>query len=84
MGALAFGYDTGIISGALPYMTSPPDQGGLGLNAFTEGLVASSLVFGAAIGSFLSGFFRPLWTACHVAQPGGIVCSGVAWHRISA
>jgi MFS family permease len=57
MGALAFGYDTGIISGALPYMTSPPDQGGLGLNSFTEGLVASSLVFGAAIGSFLSGFF---------------------------
>lgn len=57
MGALAFGYDTGIISGALPYMSSPPAEGGLGLTSFTEGLVASSLVFGAAIGSFLSGFF---------------------------
>ncbi|ATA18259.1 sugar porter (SP) family MFS transporter [Gibbsiella quercinecans] len=57
MGALAFGYDTGIISGALPYMSSPTAEGGLGLTSFTEGLVASSLVFGAAIGSFLSGFF---------------------------
>lgn len=57
MGALAFGYDTGIISGALPYMSSPSAEGGLGLTSFTEGLVASSLVFGAAIGSFLSGFF---------------------------
>ena len=27
MGALAFGYDTGIISGALPYMTLPAAQG---------------------------------------------------------
>ncbi|MBD8168996.1 sugar porter family MFS transporter [Erwinia persicina] len=57
MGALAFGYDTGIISGALPYMSAPAAQGGLGLTSFTEGLVASSLVFGAALGSFLSGFF---------------------------
>lgn len=57
MGALAFGYDTGIISGSLPFMSAAPSQGGLGLNSFTEGLVASSLIFGAAIGSFLSGFF---------------------------
>ena len=57
MGALAFGYDTGIISGALPYMSAPLAEGGLGLTSFTEGLVASSLVFGAAVGSFLSGFF---------------------------
>ncbi|MCG8710774.1 sugar porter family MFS transporter [Brenneria sp. 4F2] len=57
MGSLAFGYDTGIISGALPYMSSPMAEGGLGLNSFTEGLVASSLIFGAALGSFFSGFF---------------------------
>ncbi len=55
MGALAFGYDTGVISGALPFMTLPPDQGGLGLNAFTEGLVASSLILGAALGSLFAG-----------------------------
>lgn len=56
MGALAFGYDTGIIAGALPFMTLPADQGGLGLNAFTEGLITSSLIVGAAIGSLASGY----------------------------
>nr|WP_296251509.1 sugar porter family MFS transporter [Pseudomonas sp. UBA4194] len=55
MGALAFGYDTGVISGALPFMTQSPDEGGLGLNPFTEGLVASSLIFGAAFGSLFAG-----------------------------
>ena len=54
-GALAFGYDTGVISGALPLMSLPAAQGGLGLDAFTEGLVAASLIFGAAIGSYLAG-----------------------------
>lgn len=56
MGALAFGYDTGIISGALPFMTQPIDQGGLDLTPLTEGLVTSALIFGAAIGAFISGF----------------------------
>ena len=56
MGALAFGYDTGIIAGALPFMTLPVAEGGLGLNAFTEGLVTSSLIVGAAVGSLASGY----------------------------
>lgn len=56
MGALAFGYDTGIIAGALPFMTLPVEQGGLGLNAFTEGLITSSLIVGAAFGSLGSGY----------------------------
>jgi sugar porter (SP) family MFS transporter len=56
LGALAFGYDTGVISGALPFMSLPAAQGGLGLTPLTEGLVASALVFGAAFGSFLSGY----------------------------
>jgi major inositol transporter-like SP family MFS transporter len=55
MGALAFGYDTGVISGALPFMTLSPGQGGLGLNPFTEGLVAASLILGAAAGSLFAG-----------------------------
>ena len=51
-GGLLFGYDTGVINGALAYM-SRPDQ--LNLTPAVEGFVASGLLFGAAIGSFLGG-----------------------------
>lgn len=55
MGALAFGYDTGVISGALPFMSTPLSNGGLGLTPVTEGVVTSALVFGAAFGSLMAG-----------------------------
>lgn len=55
MGALAFGYDTGVISGALPFMSTPVANGGLGLTPVTEGIVTSALVFGAAFGSLMAG-----------------------------
>lgn len=51
-GALLFGYDTGFLNGALPYM-SRSDQ--LNLNAELEGFVTSSLLFGAAIGAVFGG-----------------------------
>jgi MFS transporter, SP family, major inositol transporter len=57
-GGLLFGYDTGVINGALPFMAEA-DQ--LNLNAFTEGLVASSLIFGAAIGAVFGGRLADLF-----------------------
>jgi MFS transporter, SP family, major inositol transporter len=49
-GGLLFGYDTGVINGALE-----PMKDDLGLNAFREGFVVSILIFGAALGALVGG-----------------------------
>ncbi|KIQ10953.1 sugar porter family MFS transporter [Rhodococcus sp. MEB064] len=49
-GGLLFGYDTGVINGALE-----PLKEDLSLTSFTEGFVVSILIFGAAIGALVGG-----------------------------
>lgn len=55
LGSFLFGYDTGVISGALPYMYMPHAAGGLHLTAAEEGWVGGTLLLGAAFGALIGG-----------------------------
>lgn len=55
LGSFLFGYDTGVISGALPYMYMANSAHGLHLTAAEEGWVGGLLLIGAAIGALVGG-----------------------------
>ncbi|KRM96460.1 major facilitator superfamily permease [Liquorilactobacillus aquaticus DSM 21051] len=52
LGGFLFGYDTGVINGALSFL-SQPNQ--LNLNSAQQGIVSSSLIIGCCFGALLSG-----------------------------
>jgi len=50
LGGLLFGYDTGVISGAILFIKKD-----LHLTSWTEGIVVSSILLGCMIGAAISG-----------------------------
>ncbi|MFI9046593.1 sugar porter family MFS transporter [Streptomyces sp. NPDC053427] len=50
LGGALFGYDTGVVSGALPFM-----ERHFGLSSLSEGVITSALLIGAAFGSLAGG-----------------------------
>lgn len=60
IGGLLFGFDTGVISGAIPFVTEH-----FNLNAHQEGFAVSNLligcIFGASVAGFLSDRFGRKW-----------------------
>lgn len=67
LGGLLFGYDTGVISGALIYMKQD-----LHLSALGEASVVSSLLFGAMFGALLGGKL-----ADRLGRKGGLLVCAV-------
>jgi sugar porter (SP) family MFS transporter len=56
LGGLLFGYDTGVIAGALLYID--PD---FGLSSFESGVVVAAVPIGAVLGAALAGRFSNQW-----------------------
>lgn len=68
LGGLLFGYDTGVMSGALLFLS--PE---FGLTAHQEGQVTAMLLIGAAIGALLSGRVAHRFGRKPVLIAGGLI-----------
>ena len=82
LGGLLFGYDTGVISGALPFLKNPVAEGGMALTAFDESIVTTALTVGAALGALSGGRLsdrfgrrRNIMTVAVIFLIGALGCS---------
>lgn len=72
LGGLLFGYDTGIISGAILFIKSD-----LHLNSLSEGIVVSSILVGAMFGSITSGLLSDRYGRRKIIMAAAVVfCIG--------
>jgi len=55
-GGLLFGFDTGVISGAIPFISEHFE-----LDAHMEGFTVSNLIIGCILGAFISGWISDKW-----------------------
>ncbi|MEU6130618.1 sugar porter family MFS transporter [Saccharopolyspora sp. NPDC047091] len=67
-GGILAGYDQGIAAGSLLFLTPA-----LGLTPWTKGLVVSSLMFGAILGSLVAGSLAERWGRRPILQLGAAV-----------
>ena len=75
IGGLLFGYDTGVMSGALLYIS--PE---FGMSAAEEGRVTAMLLIGAAIGALLGGRVADWWGRRMTLLVNGVIfCAGSIW-----
>lgn len=77
IGGLLFGYDTGVVNGALLYMGRD-----LKLTPTDEGLITAALLLGAALGSLIAGRLadrigrrRTMWLLAGTFVAGAIACA---------
>ena len=77
IGGLLFGYDTGVVNGALLYMGRD-----LQLTPADEGLITAALLLGAALGSLMAGRLadrigrrRTLWLLAGTFVAGAVACA---------
>ena len=73
LGGFLFGYDTGVVGGAAPYIKKS-----MGIGAFGESWVVGSLLLGAIVGAFLSGKLADLLSRKWTKFAAGIVYTAAA------
>lgn len=75
LGGLLFGYDTGVMSGALLFVG--PE---FGMSAHEEGLVTSMLLVGATVGALAAGRVASVIGRCRTLIAGGLIfVAGSVW-----